>query len=96
MRTLNLPLNERDVKKLKLGEVISVNGPLVTGRDELHIRALERAKDGGDIPKVLTGATLYHCGPIMKKVGDGWVVLAAGPTTSARMNKLEAEFIKKF
>jgi fumarate hydratase subunit beta len=96
MRTLNLPLNERDVKKLKLGEVISVNGPMVTGRDEVHIRALERAKDGGEIPKVLTGSTLYHCGPIMKKVGDGWVVLAAGPTTSARMNKLEAEFIRKF
>ena len=96
MDHLNLPLNERDVKKLKLGQVLSVSGPIVTGRDELHIRALERAKDGGEIPKILTGATLYHCGPIMKKEGDAWIVLAAGPTTSARMNKLEAEFIRRF
>lgn len=96
MEHLKLPLNERDVKKLKLGQVLSVSGPLVTGRDELHIRALERAKEGGEIPKDLTGATLYHCGPIMKKEGDVWTVLAAGPTTSARMNKLEAEFIRKF
>ena len=96
MRTLNLPFNERDVKMLKLGEVISVNGPLVTGRDELHIRALEYAKEGKEIPRDLTGATLYHCGPIMKKNGDSWAVLAAGPTTSARMNSLEPEFIRKF
>ena len=96
MDHLTLPLNERDVKKLKMGQVLSVSGPMVTGRDELHIRALERAKEGGEIPKALTGATLYHCGPIMQKKGDGWVVLAAGPTTSARMNKLEADFIKKF
>ena len=96
MDHLSLPLNERDVKKLKLGQVLSVSGPMVTGRDELHIRALERAKEGGEIPKVLTGATLYHCGPIMRKDGDTWIVLAAGPTTSARMNKLEPEFIKRF
>ena len=96
MDHLTLPLNERDVKKLKMGQVLSVSGPMVTGRDELHIRALERVKEGGEIPKALTGATLYHCGPIMQKVDGGWVVLAAGPTTSARMNKLEPEFIRKF
>ncbi len=94
MEHLQLPFNERDVKKLKLGQVLSVSGPMVTGRDELHIRALETPKEG--VPKELIGATLYHCGPIMKKEGDSWVVLAAGPTTSARMNKLEAEFIRRF
>lgn len=97
MRILDAPLKEEDVRSLKLGEVVYINGPVITGRDELHIRALEYSKDGKDIPEELKGAVLYHCGPIMMKDDDGkWHVVAAGPTTSARMNSLEAEAIRTF
>ncbi|AMK13126.1 fumarate hydratase beta subunit [methanogenic archaeon mixed culture ISO4-G1] len=49
------------------------------------------------MPKDLYGSALFHCGPIMVQREDGsWGVIAAGPTTSARMNKLEPEFIRKF
>lgn len=30
----------------------------------------------------LDGAVLYHCGPVMLKQGERWVVKATGPTTS--------------
>lgn len=96
MKQLSLPLNERDVKKLHVGDIVYVNGPLITGRDEMHIRALEKSAAGEKCPDVLTGATLYHCGPIMKNEDGKWFILAAGPTTSARMNKLEPEMIRKF
>jgi len=46
-----------------------------------------------DIP--LEGAVVYHCGPIVKKVDSTLKVVAAGPTTSSRMNSLEPEFIEK-
>ena len=82
---------------MKLGDTVYLNGPVITGRDELHIRALEYAKEGKEVPHDLEGAVLYHCGPIMRQRGDGsWSVVAAGPTTSARMNKLEPEFIRRF
>ncbi|MCQ2078515.1 MAG: FumA C-terminus/TtdB family hydratase beta subunit [archaeon] len=70
---------------------------MYTGRDEVHIRALEHLDEGKDVPDCLNGAALYHCGPIMKQDDDGkWSVVAAGPTTSARMNALEPRFIREF
>jgi len=63
----------------------------------MHIRALQYLKEGKEVPADIKGAVLFHCGPIMLQADDGhWRVIAAGPTTSARMNKLEPEFIRKF
>ena len=97
MRTLQTPLSEEDVRSLKLGETVYLSGPIVTGRDEMHIRALEYSEEGRDVPECLQGSVIFHCGPIMRQRDDGsWTVVAAGPTTSARMNKLEPEMIPTF
>ena len=97
MKNLYTPLDEKTVRSLKLGEIVNITGPVVTGRDEVHIRALEYLDGGKDVPVCLNEAALYHCGPIMKQNQDGsWSVVAAGPTTSARMNALEPRFIREF
>lgn len=96
VKSLTTPLSEEDVRSLKLGETVYISGPVITGRDEMHIRALEYLKDGNDVPDDLKGSVIYHCGPIMKCVDGKWSVVAAGPTTSARMNKLEPEMISSF
>ena len=97
VRSFTTPLSEEDVRSLKLGETIYLSGPVITGRDEMHIRALEYAHEGKDVPEDINGSVIYHCGPIMKQEGDGsWSVVAAGPTTSARMNSLEPEMITRF
>ena len=97
MRALRAPLSEADVRGLSLGDTVYLFGPVVTGRDEVHIRAVERARKGLDAPRELEGAVLFHCGPIMARREDGsWRVVAAGPTTSARMNSLEPEMIRRF
>ena len=44
MRILESPLSEDTVRSLKLGEIVYINGPVITGRDEMHIRAIEKAK----------------------------------------------------
>ncbi len=93
---LQAPLSESDVRDLKAGEVVYVAGPVITGRDEMHMRALEYSKEGKPVPDGLKNSVLFHCGPIIKEIDDGWEIVAAGPTTSARMNKLEAEMIKTF
>ena len=41
MKNLYTPLDEKTVRSLKLGEIVNITGPVVTGRDEVHIRALE-------------------------------------------------------
>ncbi len=97
MKVLTAPLDEETVRSLELGETVFLSGPIVTGRDEMHIRALEMAEKGEEVPEGLEGAVVFHCGPIMRQNEDGsWAVVAAGPTTSARMNKLEPDMIAAF
>ena len=86
---LNTPLSEKDVRKLQLGDIVTLNGDIVTGRDKVHMRALN-SKDAAT--KCLKNAAVFHCGPI---IADNEVIVA-GPTTSARMNAIAPEFIRKY
>ena len=93
---LKTPISEEDIRKLKVNDTIYITGTIVTARDQAHKRALELAKKGEKVPIDLKGLAVFHCGPIVKKVGDKWVAVAAGPTTSTRMDIFEDEFIKTF
>ena len=89
---LTTPLSEEDVRKLRVGDVVLLSGPMVTGRDEIHKHLMTH-----DSPVDLNGAALYHCGPVMMKDEDGkWHVKAAGPTTSIREEPYQADILKKF
>ncbi|UCC33539.1 MAG: fumarate hydratase C-terminal domain-containing protein [Candidatus Bathyarchaeota archaeon] len=93
---LRTPISEEDVRKLKVNDTIYVTGTIFTARDEAHHRALEFYKEGKDIPLDLQGLAVFHCGPIVKKKDEKWIIVAAGPTTSTRMDLFEDEFIKNF
>ena len=95
-KRLKTPLSESDARSLKAGETVYLDGIVYTGRDEVHIHALEYAEKGKKVPVDFKGSALFHCGPIMRKVGEKWEVVAAGPTTSSRMNSLEPQFIEKY
>ncbi len=88
---LEPPLNEETVSALKVGDVVLINGPLITARDDAHQYLLHHGA-----PCDLRGAILYHCGPVVMKEGDRWRVTAAGPTTSIREEPYEADVIKRF
>lgn len=90
------PISEEKVRKLRLNDILYITGTVVTARDAAHRRALEFHKDGIKLPVDLEGLALFHCGPIVKQEGDRWKVVAAGPTTSSRMDMFEDEFIKNF
>jgi fumarate hydratase subunit beta len=93
---LETPVSEAEVRRLKVNDVLYISGTVVTARDQAHKRALEYAKQGKPLPVSLEGLAVYHCGPVMRKKDEWWVAVAAGPTTSTRMELLEAEFIEKF
>lgn len=90
-RILNLPLSEEDVRKLKAGDVVLLNGPMFTGRDAVH----KYLYDGGKLD-ILKGGVIYHCGPVMVKQNGKYIAMAAGPTTSIREEPYQAEIIKNF
>jgi fumarate hydratase subunit beta len=93
---LKTPISEEDVRKLKVNDVLYVTGTIVTARDQAHRRALEFFKQGKPLPLNLEGLAVFHCGPVVSKEGDKWTAVAAGPTTSTRMDLFEDEFIKDF
>ncbi|MDR1403980.1 MAG: FumA C-terminus/TtdB family hydratase beta subunit [Candidatus Methanoplasma sp.] len=93
---LRTPVSEETVRGLKLGDTVYLTGDVITGRDEMHARAVESAESGGPVPEGIEESVLYHCGPIVVSEGSGWKAIAAGPTTSARMNSLEPEMIRRF
>lgn len=96
MKTLTIPLSEEEIRGLKLGETVYLTGEFYTARDEAHITALEYTKEGKKLPVDFRDKAVFHCGPIMRKMNGDWELVAAGPTTSTRMNTLEPEFIEKF
>ena len=90
---LSTPFTEEDIQALHAGDVIYINGDIVTGRDDVHIRVV---KEGMDLPVDISGMALMHAGPIVKGSEEsGFEVIAIGPTTSMRMEKFEYDFIKK-
>ncbi len=93
---LKTPISEEDVRKLKVNDTIYITGIIFTARDEAHHRALEFHEKRKELPIDLRGLAVFHCGPIVKKKGDEWIIVAAGPTTSTRMDLFEDEFIKNF
>lgn len=90
------PISQEDVRKLKVNDVLYLSGTVVTARDAAHKKALRSFEEGKSLPLNLEGLAIFHCGPIVKKKNDEWMVVAAGPTTSTRMDQFEDEFIKRF
>jgi fumarate hydratase subunit beta len=93
---LRTPVSEEDVRNLQVNDTIYLTGTIVTARDAAHRRALDLHKEGKHLSINLEGLAVFHCGPIVKMEANEWRVVAAGPTTSSRMEPFEDEFIKNF
>ena len=91
---LTIPIAKKEIQKLHIGDIVYITGEVFTARDEAHQRLLKYPSD--TLPFAIDSIGLYHCGPLMKKSKEGWEVIAAGPTTSSRMEFFEAELLKKF
>ncbi|QCR33775.1 fumarate hydratase [Lysinibacillus sp. SGAir0095] len=89
---LTAPISEEQIRELKVGDVVKINGRMYTGRDAIHHHLMSH-----DAPVDLNGQVIYHCGPVMAKDEEGnWTVKAAGPTTSIREEPYQGDIMKKF
>jgi len=89
---LEAPFTEEKIRSLRVGDLVEINGLLYTGRDTVH----KYLHEGNKPPVDLTNSIIYHCGPVVVKVKDEWVVKAAGPTTSIREEPYQHEIIRKY
>jgi fumarate hydratase class I len=88
---LRPPLSEEQVRALKVGDVVLITGEMFTGRDAVHAHLMKNPP-----PVDMRGSVLYHCGPVMLKQGEKWMVKAAGPTTSSREEPYQADIIRNY
>ncbi|MCC6291660.1 MAG: fumarate hydratase [Bryobacterales bacterium] len=88
---LTPPISEEQIRALKVGDVVIINGEMYTGRDQVHAYLMKNPP-----PADLRGSVLYHCGPVMLKQGEEWVMKAGGPTTSIREEPYQAHVIGEY
>jgi L(+)-tartrate dehydratase beta subunit len=80
---LTFPASEEDIRKLRAGDLVTVDGHIIGIRDRSHIRIFD---EGIEPPLDLSGAFLLHTAPNVRKRDDGgYDPMCIGTTTSARM-----------
>ena len=104
MLRLTTPISDEEIRSLKVGDTVYLNGVIMTGRDAAHKFMIEhfiRNEPQPDevelnekLKELLDGGVIYHCGPVVKQHEDGsYSFVAAGPTTSIREEVYEPEVI---
>lgn len=88
---LKIPLEDKDIKKLKVGDTVKLTGTIFTARDLAHKYL---AKENPEFKDELN--VIYHCGPLVRKRIINYKVVSAGPTTSSRMEKYMGKIIRKY
>ena len=94
MKRIDLPVDEKTIRSLKVGDEVALHGTIVTARDAAHKLMIERRPDF--IRSHLQDGVIYHCGPIMLKRGKSWKVISAGPTTSIREEPYESTVMGEY
>lgn len=92
-KILTTPISAADLEDLKVGDVVYLNGHIVTCRDVAHRRLIEY---GRELPVDIKGGAIFHAGPIVRKIegeDNKYEMVSVGPTTSMRMERFEKDFI---
>jgi fumarate hydratase class I len=109
MQKLSIPIPDQAIRKLKVGDPVSLSGVMLTGRDTAHKWMVEtfvkgtRQPQGDDqavyqaIKPLLDGGAIYHCGPVVAGLETGeYRFVAAGPTTSIREEPYQGDVMQHF
>nr|WP_277929495.1 fumarate hydratase [Lysobacter sp. M2-1] len=86
-------VTREDVAGWKPGEVLLLNGRLLTGRDAAHKRIVDMLDRGEPLPVDFNGRFIYYVGPV-DPVRDE-AVGPAGPTTATRMDKFTGQVLSQ-
>lgn len=89
---LRVPDDNGRIVEVRTGDVLYVTGDIVVARDQAHKKLISQEA----IIQELVGLPIFHCGPIAKKKGEEWTIVAGGPTTSTRMDALTPPILEKY
>ena len=91
-KVLITPVSAEDLKDIKVGDIVYLDGSMTTCRDVAHRGLVE---EGRELPVDVRNNAIFHAGPIIRPLeNDKFEMVSVGPTTSMRMEKFEYEFVK--
>lgn len=94
MIRIDLPASEQDMRNLRVGDEVFLNGRVVTARDMAHKYMVEKKPEY--LREILRGSVIYHCGPVVRKARGKYEFVAAGPTTSIREEPYQGQVIAEY
>jgi fumarate hydratase subunit beta len=83
-KRIKLPLDKTTRRELAAGDILLLEGRMLTARDQAHLRLLEAISRGEELPVKLDGEVIFYAGPT--PVPAGKQSHSIGPTTSSRMD----------
>lgn len=93
---LDLPLTDEATRRLRIGDVVYLNGVLFTSREGVYDLLFEK----GERPPVDIAAlsnVTFHCAPAVSERSDGdYVIPSVTATASFRFAKYMGDFIPRF
>ncbi len=91
---LKLPLTDKDVEKLNVGDVVYITGEVFTCRSRLQKYIFD---EGNKLPfSTENRNVLIHNGPIVVKENGKWKLMSFMPTSSIRFEKWGAKSVDEW
>lgn len=108
-KSVKIPISDAEIRNLRIGDSVLLNGILITGRDAVHKWLtdyfIQKTKPPSDedletyqsLKTILENGLIYHCGPVVSGISEKkYHFVAAGPTTSIREEPYQAEIMRHF
>ena len=86
-------ITPEEVASWQPGDVLLLNGKILTGRDAAHKRMVDMLNKGEKLPVDFTNRFIYYVGPVDPVREE--VVGPAGPTTATRMDKFTRQMLEQ-
>ena len=97
MHNITLPATRADVADLKLGDMVTLSGPIVvTAGIPTHHRIIDCIERGTPTPIDLRESAFFHLGSYSRETENGFEILYMNPNTSTRFNDLMPTIIRHF
>ena len=89
----NMPLNDSEVRRLRVNDTVSLNGTLYGIRDATQIHMFDR---GRRTRFDMKGHAVIHTAPNVRKTASGYEPVCVGTTTSDRMERFTRPLMQQY
>jgi len=100
---LTIPISEQQIRALKVGDSVLLNGIVFTGRDAAHKYMMENFVKGpcpdsekelyAILKEGLAGGAIYHCGPVVRRIASASRRSDEGGAQASGLSKDKYEFV---